>query len=1185
MADRERTPTLRVGRRGSMQFCYYASLAVFGMIGCQAEDRQTSSQKPLYYEKMFPSYTGNSIDSSTGQPKSVAVVGGGTAGLASAWNLRRLGYNVKIYETRSKLGGNVRTVSIKVPKPNSALTVNRFADAGVNDFNTKTYRYHTFMLDLLKVQHRSLEDSAMWGNTTGLFYQTDSNPYRGGAQLSPQQLTNIRNDSNYFFTHGWEVATNKIFAEFTVDQYVAWKKGLFSQNGVNCSQLHYTTGGDYCYTFSSDFINYNLKARISNMYFSDENEPGLMPIRGVLYYYILQEGLNPSGAPNPDRRYYLAGAQSWIDALKAHAIAPTSSLNGINTVLYPELAAQNLVGPPVQIQSCATVDSIDVNSSSNNKTVTWHSDTLEPGCTSGGATDGGYSYVVLAADFQGTKNVLTASGSAHVPLGILNAINPIVGDTAVAAMHTSYAVAGDGSALNNAFERTYNIYPYAGYVDTYANPNPPPQNRPYTITYIENRHQDDVRNPVYSSTPQTTFFTTLNRESEIPVASILKQTNSADAKGIKTIHQFMNTDLLLAQRKILGDRYVYKQPLQGTNGLFIGGGWIRGAGLQEECFINAVQVASQIDNPTVFVDQHVYDYTPGAARYAPLYISQIAEPETTFSGVYQGENPNQSATVCRQKFDFTVQQGHTYVISSCPAYGGSSTGDPNLSVIGNGSGCDCTNDDALQSDCYFGAQCTCTAQQDGLATICASTFSHPELDVISTRAAWNYTVTDESAGVTPSCRNYKVSLNTQYQVLCPYGQGPTVTVSGGGSIQYDPTSPTQISCGTTGTITFTANNDTTIQICTTGAGDYTVQARAKSAERASQVLSTRPSNFSILLEGPNQGTACTAPRTCPDGYVATAVRYTNNSFSPNNTGPFDWTTGVELTCKRISTDVYGRTILVDSIVVGGGCGSTSGPIHEFSDCDTGANSPAVIVGQRLRTDGVGVYRVYPLCKNLRTGQTFKVDTNLSAISQSCPADTEVISFDMKSGMSGGAGPLVNQLGFVCSNIVPLPPKNTCAGLQFDDTTPRCGGTAANNPGGCGCDSACTTRGDCCPDKALFCDALCGSSAKLIDGNCWYLGASGDSCTTTCSTHNGYNEATRTYSGSDGTDAHCLNLLGQLVSGYNTGFGEFIGVTLGCMYRPAQPSIPTDYSYRGTGTTTADASSSGVTYQRICACNY
>ena len=41
-----------------MQFCYYASLAVFGMIGCQAEDRQTSSQKPLYYEKMFPSYTG-----------------------------------------------------------------------------------------------------------------------------------------------------------------------------------------------------------------------------------------------------------------------------------------------------------------------------------------------------------------------------------------------------------------------------------------------------------------------------------------------------------------------------------------------------------------------------------------------------------------------------------------------------------------------------------------------------------------------------------------------------------------------------------------------------------------------------------------------------------------------------------------------------------------------------------------------------------------------------------------------------------------------------------------------------------------------------------------------------------------------------------------------------------------------
>nr|WP_281721901.1 hypothetical protein [Nitrosomonas nitrosa] len=53
------------------------------------------------------------------------------------------------------------------------------------------------------------------------------------------------------------------------------------------------------------------------------------------------------------------------------------------------------------------------------------------------------------------------------------------------------------------------------------------------------------------------------------------------------------------------------------------------------------------------------------------------------------------------------------------------------------------------------------------------------------------------------------------------------------------------------------------------------------------------------------------------------------------------------------------------------------------------------------------------------------------------------------------------------------------------------------------------------------------AGKVVGTYCWYLGAPNQSCTTVCSTHGGYNEATRTYAGDTGTLNNCRDVLDAL----------------------------------------------------------
>lgn len=103
------------------------------------------------------------------------------------------------------------------------------------------------------------------------------------------------------------------------------------------------------------------------------------------------------------------------------------------------------------------------------------------------------------------------------------------------------------------------------------------------------------------------------------------------------------------------------------------------------------------------------------------------------------------------------------------------------------------------------------------------------------------------------------------------------------------------------------------------------------------------------------------------------------------------------------------------------------------------------------------------------------------------------------------------------------------------------------------------------------------AGDVVGGFCWYL-ASGVSCDSICSTNGGYNEATRTYAGSDGTDANCeevadvLGMSGTNVTVVDAGVGSD---GWGCISDNGS-------RLRHERPTNSTAASSGV--ERACACN-
>lgn len=238
-------------------------------------------------------------DAEGGEPRRVAIIGGGLGGLTAAAFLHgqtskdgRWTYACEVFEASTRIGGNMWTAYLRdVAEP---------ADLAVNDFNAATYKEMMALLATLeaaghKVEYGPLLDEASFftapdAGGAPVSFTTDevAAPWR---HLSRPYLWLLWWDLRRFRGYADEVMHDERYAGMTVAEFVREKR------------------------FTDTFRDLMLYPRINAMYFVS-GTPGGMPIRGVMYYYLLQEGYGSPEAPR--RMFFKQGASAWAEALLAY---------------------------------------------------------------------------------------------------------------------------------------------------------------------------------------------------------------------------------------------------------------------------------------------------------------------------------------------------------------------------------------------------------------------------------------------------------------------------------------------------------------------------------------------------------------------------------------------------------------------------------------------------------------------------------------------------------------------------------------------------------------------------------------------------------------------------------------------------------------------------------------------------
>lgn len=1028
------------------------------------------SEDPLYERTMWDAYNPST------PKKSVVIVGGGASGMTAAWHLRRLGHTVTLLEkgSNSKEFGNVKTQYVNVPGLQGP-DGKRWVDMGVNDFNTSTYRYITFMLDYLGVKHLPLQDKAMFSNTSGRWFV--AGPYDQPWTCSPAlaaDCDSIRLDMKRFFTYAQEVTDKYACRNITVDEYVRARipSCLPSTAGPNPGDPP-VPGGPY----SEAFINYNLKPRISNMYFTNLRDPGNMPLRYVMSYYVLQEGLGKPDVPD-SRRYWENGASEWLIALRDKQLLPATPNPPFPGVPYG-------YGPPVNIQLGATVTGLVTNQAGASPVrVTY---------TQGGVTKyADAQEVVMATDPAGMQAIFNttcgtaytwqsarSAGTVSCPTGqidntMFDAIMKIANNTSKSVVHNwNDAAVQTGSYENIAAQRTYNIFIYDDYVDTWLYPPPSTDIHPYTIHYIENFHQNDAASALYDRTPPPgyslgaqwpRFYTTLERDFGpqqrlIPgyykIATWDNDTHtSGGAAEWVGKHIITDPQLVVSQQTVLGNHYD-RPGVQGAKHVYVGAGWIRFAGLHEELFVHTKNVAAQIDDPAHFYDEDVYNEDPSAPRHAPLYIAQIFQTQCTASGTYNTAGPAPAVNTCLETFDFptTVNPPPPAGQSSYSSYvavTGTHVGEPYFNVSGDVASVTPIDNWSLKwNPTRIGSAQLCTGIENGALDTAWDFKVNPKLGGTSATTGYDYSGSCTLGGTKLVFQTIK---GTTYQVTAPSYTGlPVRDVFG--TCQPEPGYYALDFAFSPYVCKAAQDGYTTICLSNYGYG-YTSSSTADLTVEAISCPESRTEPRRLAWRGGTGGSECTDPaRQCPSGSVATGVRYQS---SPS----WEWAKNVWLECRPVLD--YTAQTLGAPTAVKPACGGTESVDRSYScmadPVNNPSNDPAVMVGQRVITSySTGwVDAVAPVCKNLRTGAQWTMTPHTTAgydTTDTCLSNTEVYSLNLR------AGDWLDGMQALCGDQVSLT-------LPYQGSS--CNGYCNTYSGACWCDIYCMSYGDCCQDYQLRC---------------------------------------------------------------------------------------------------------------------
>ncbi|MCB9622406.1 MAG: NAD(P)-binding protein [Sandaracinus sp.] len=504
--------------------------------------------------------------------KHVAILGGGAAGLSAAYFLHGRTsvdgshvYRCTVYDVSARLGGNCQSAYL-----GDSAFLPPFADLGVNDFNTERYLLFMEVLrqlaaDGYPVPHAPLIDTTTWttprGVTRGARTYTDEQMAHWELHPDKPWLKNIAQDWDAFQAVAYQVLHDDKYATMSVDEFIA-------EQG-----------------YSEDFAEYNLRARINGMYYVNDRLPGSMPIRAVMSYYHLQEGIGSArttdakraqkaaDAPSP-RHYFVNGASDWIRQLTACLQA-----RGVEFRLGASPTAYLDATRGWRVLSSATPaggrDSFDQ---------------------------------VISAVYADTVSRVIALGLPPLMPTLL----------AQFQYFDSIGIVHDDVSMLPPEEKdwsTYNILVY------------PPGTRllrPYTITYVERKHHgEDTNEPPYVTlTPYGAVD-----ESGIPTMIDLPSAERVSAVSYLR-HNTLSVDAMAAQK--------YVRALQGQNGLWFTGGWTNGAGLHEEILAMSKEIAMRIRGYFV-LGQHEEGYHDADPSYVPKHLRDTfaEEPDLFPDGFWE----------------------------------------------------------------------------------------------------------------------------------------------------------------------------------------------------------------------------------------------------------------------------------------------------------------------------------------------------------------------------------------------------------------------------------------------------------------------------------------------------------------------------------------------------------------------
>lgn len=144
----------------------------------------------------------------------VAVVGGGAAGMGAARELIMAGFDVTIFESGPRLGGNCVSVDVK----DSTGTIHQ-VDAGVSDFNRSTFHEVSRLIDELGVPTHPISSD------TDFVTADRRSPlaFAGGEWKCGQEVADpegLRGEIETFRTRAGEVLSGSRFADWTVARYL-----------------------------------------------------------------------------------------------------------------------------------------------------------------------------------------------------------------------------------------------------------------------------------------------------------------------------------------------------------------------------------------------------------------------------------------------------------------------------------------------------------------------------------------------------------------------------------------------------------------------------------------------------------------------------------------------------------------------------------------------------------------------------------------------------------------------------------------------------------------------------------------------------------------------------------------------------------------------------------------------------